>query len=434
MVSTYSLELSTYLLIDRMMQIGIRPDVQHFAGLSERLGMELECIQAILDAETGCPGFNANSYLQVGELLFGTYGLEPIKLTDTGDPSTNDKILEALEHANPQLPTISTIREFREIYKLKSTFVDAIPDYLARHPRDGRIHATFRTTRVVTGRLAASNPNILALPKYGKFASDFRRGLIAESGHVLAEWDLSQIELRVLAHLSQDPVMLSIYRGELRNPDNSLIDLHARLGQRIFGGVAADYAKGERRRHAKIINFMIPMGAQAQGLCLELRKNGLDIDEDDAQRWLEETMALYAGVPVYQQACIAEARRHGYVRCPSGRIRYIGGIHSPRQHARAEAERFAFSTKIQEGAQWIMKQAEACIWNDLLVRLWGQGNWIEPLMQVHDSILLECENEVLARQVHPLMQAMMTYPVDGFSVPIETSGDWGLNLADMQTF
>lgn len=433
-MSVYELELATYPLIARMMQVGIKPDLAHFAGLSKRLEIELQCLQAVLDADTGQPGFNANSYLQVGHLLFDQYGLDPIKFTDTGDPSTNDKILEALEHENSQLPIISTVRDYRETHKLKSTFVDAIPEYLSRWPFDNRIHATFRTTRVITGRLAASDPNVLALPKHGKFAKDFRRGFIAESGHCLGEWDLSQIELRVLAHLSQDPVMLAIFRGKTRGVGGCLIDIHAELAQRIFGVAPNDQDKSKHRLPAKAINFGLPMGMTAHGLCLELRKNGLHVDEDDAQQWIDDTMRLYAGVPIYQQQRIEEARRHGYIRCLSGRLRYIGGIRSPHDAIRAEAERFAFSTPIQEGAQWLMKQAEASVWNDLLVPCWRQGDWIEPLMQVHDAIVLEIEHETLARNVNPLMQAIMTYPVDGFSVPIETSGEWGMNLADFQGF
>ena len=433
-VNVYTLELATYPLIARMMQIGILPDLEHYAQLSERLAIELECIQAVLEDQTGRPGFNANSYLQVGDVLFNQHGLEPIKLTDTGDPSTNDKILEALEHAHGiQVPVLSTIRSYREVYKLKSTFVDVVPSLVHRWPYDSRIHATFRTTRVVTGRLAASDPNILALPKHGKFAKDFRQGLICEPGHVLGEWDLSQIELRMLAHLSQDPIMLAIFRGEMRNRDGTTIDLHSALAERIFGIVPSKQDKSKHRLPVKVINFGLPMGMQAQGLCLELRKNGLDVDEDDAQCWIDETMGLYKGVPVYQQDCIAEARRNGYVRCLSGRVRYIGGINASHEAARSEAERFAYSTKIQEGAQWIMKQAEARIWNDLLVPSWRQGHWIEPLMQVHDAMNIEMDVN-MAQDVHQIMAQIMVIPPNGFSVPIETSGDFGPNLADLREF
>lgn len=428
----YALELGTYPLIDRMHTIGIKPDLAHFAALSTDLQTEIDGLQIALESQTGVEGFNANSGDQVADFVFDRLGLEGVKKTESGRFSTNDKVLEALEHEHPEFPVLGTIREFREVYKLKHTFVDRIPDFVHRYPFDGRVHATFRTTRVVTGRLAASDPNLLAQPKHGKFAKRFRKGWVAAEGWCLGEWDLSQIELRVLAHLSQDPVMLAIFRGEKRNPDGSLIDLHAALAQRIFGVAPKDQDKSKHRLPAKAINFGLPMGMQAQGLTVELRKNGVAIDEDDAQKWIDETMSLYKGVPAYQQGCIAEAKRAGFIRCLSGRIRYIGGIKSRDDRIRSEAERFAFSTKIQEGAQWIMKQNEASIWSDIIVPYGGQ---VQPLLQVHDAIDLEFrDTPELARDVNREMMRIMTRAPKGFSVPIDSSGDYGYNMADMKEF
>ena len=683
----YRLELDTYHLIDRMMMVGIKPDLQHFADLSFKLQGEIEDIQYRLEKAIGRENFNANSYDQVADYLFQTLALPSSKRTPSGGDSTNDIILEGLEKEyGLTYPVISDIREYRESYKLKNTFCvapatrvltsslrwvpigqlakgdtlvgfnentrrgrgndhhrhwresrvlktrrvkkpcyrlvfddgteivcstdhrwlcrstssfekavwvrsdelcledrpkqtrheweiikpanvweedndytsgylagvfdgegclhrprygmrldfaqkqgavleqtkslltgngfhftgdnrrishlnipnaaevmrflgsyrpvrllgrfeqyirenklprmkmattvklisreyigeqevvaletsthtflaeglashncDRIPDFVHRWPRDGRVHATFRTTRVVTGRLAASDPNLLAQPEHGKWAKDFKRGWVAEEGRVLGAWDESQIELRVLAHLSRDEVLLKAYRNK--------VDLHATLAQRIFGGTLADHKKGTKRLAAKAINFGIPMGMQAQGLCLQLKKNGLtETDEDDAQRWLDETSRLYAGVERYKTACIAEARRHGFIRCLSGRIRYIGGIRSWDRATRAEAERYSFSTKIQEGAQWIMKKAEAAVWHDVIRPLHRAGYWIEPLMQVHDALKLEME-ERLAHDMHPMMVWAMTKAVDGMlCVPLAVEGEWGRNFADMESF
>jgi uracil-DNA glycosylase family 4 len=429
----YRLELGTYPLIDRMQRIGIKPDLAHFAALSTRLVGEIEDIRGRLVDATGDPDFNANSGDQVAAFLFDSLGLDGGKKTREGRFSTNDKILEGLEREYG-LEVITDIRAYREVFKLKNTFVDRLPDFVHRYPFDGRIHSTFRTTRVVTGRLAASDPNLLAMPKHGKFAKDFRRGWVPEPGHVLGSWDLSQIELRVLATLSQDPVMLAIFRGEMRNPDGSKIDLHAALAERIFGVKPKDQDGSKHRLPAKAVNFGLPMGMTNMGLAVELRKNGVMVDEDDAQRWIDETMRLYKGVPAYQKGMIEEARRNGYIRCLSGRIRYIGGIRSRDERVRSEAERFAFSTPIQEGAQWVMKQNEASIWEDILVPYWRQGRWIEPLIQIHDDMVMEFENEDLAREVNPLMVECMTQTAKGLSVPIETSGDWGLNWADFKEF
>ena len=417
--STYQLELSTYPLIERMSYVGIKPNLPHFRRLSHVLQEELERLQVSLTNQSGLDSFNANSGDQVADYLFETLGLGEIKRTSSGRGSTNDKVLEALEHEHPEYPVITTIRSYRELYKLKHTFVDRLPDFVRRWPYDGRIHATFRTTRVVTGRLAASDPNLLAMPKHGQFAREFRRGWVPEPGHIFGEWDLSQIELRVLAHLSQDPTLLTAFRDGL--------DLHARLAQRIFGGSEYDHKKGPTRLAAKAINFGIPMGMTYKGLSVELRKNGVDADEDDAQRWLDETMALYARVPLYQDRMAAEAHRHGCVRCLSGRVRYIGGIRSAQRSVHEEARRFAFSTPIQEGATWIAKMAQARIWT-LLENYRKQGRWVEALIWVHDAQLMECEDDsALARDVNRHMVQLMTVQPPSFTVPIETSGEWGRN-------
>lgn len=431
----YALELSTYPLIARMAQVGIKPDLAQFTALSEVLALELERLRTDLYATTDDPAFNANSGDHVAEYLFGRLGLMPLKMTPSGDrASTNDKILEALERANPGLPVISDIRAYRELYKLKYTFVDQLPSFVDRWPYDGRIHATFRTTRVVTGRLAASDPNVLAQPEHGKWAEEFKRGWVAEAGHVLCAWDESQVELRGLAHLSQDPTMLAIYRGELRNPDGSLIDLHAKLAQRVFGGPIEQYMhKCLGRLAAKAVNFGIPMGMTRHGLKIELRKNGLDVDEDDAQKWLDEAALAYPGVPIYKAAMVAEARRHGFIRCLSGRIRYIGGIDSPDERVREEAERFAFSTPIQESATLVMKRAEAYIWQHVLPDHWRRGEYVEPILQVHDCLKTEVA-EGLQDTLNREMQYAMTTAVNPFSVPLAVEGEWGYNMADVEKF
>lgn len=429
--AVYNLELSTYPFIDRMQHIGLKPDLQHFANLSRKLAGEISTLQGRLDVEVGREGLNANSGDQVAEYLFNTLGLDSMKQTSSGRGSTNDKILEALEHEHPEYPVITTIRSFRETYKLKNTFVDRLSDFANRWPRDGRIHSTFRTTRVVSGRLAASDPNILAMPKHGKFAKEFRRGWVPECGHILGSWDLSQIELRIAAHLSQDPIMLATYRGERRNPDGSMIDLHAALAERIFGVKPNLQDDSKHRLPAKAINFGFWMGQTAKGLLVELLKNGMKVAEDDAQRWLDEAHSLYKGARPYMEERAAEARRNGYIRCMGGRIRYIGGIRSPHERTREEAERFAFSTPIQAGAQTVMKTNEARIWNDVIVPLQREGYWIEPIVQIHDDIVLEMQDDIV-KTVAPMMVHCMTKSYEGLSVPIKTSSSAGYNWADMK--
>jgi uracil-DNA glycosylase family 4 len=461
LLPVYQADLATVPLIDRMQQIGLTPDLAHFRSLSADLGSELLEIRARLAERlvtiSGAPvsldaafDFNPNSSDQVGALLFDRFGIPSLKRTPGGDPSTNDKVLEALEKDSkldrPIRDLISIVREYREVYKLKHTFVDQIPDFVNRFPFDGNIHATFRLTRVVTGRLAASDPNLLAMPKHGKFAKRFRQGFVGGDGAYLASWDLSQIELRVLAHLSQDPVLLNAFRTGL--------DLHATLAQRIFGVSPKDQDESKHRLPAKAVNFGIPMGMTEVGLCLELRKNGVDVDEADAKRWLGDTMSLYKRVPEYQQGKIAEARRYGHVSDIRGRRRYIGGIHAFDDAVRSEAERFAFSTPIQAGAQEIMKEAEAYIYQNVLLPRWDRQDHTEPLIQIHDDLVMKTkswgkvsiephtdpvkaakgkkiafvEDDTLDREMR---YAMTKVPAHWLSVPIETSGDTGTNWGSM---
>lgn len=425
--SVYRLELSTYPLIHRMMMVGMLPDLEHFKKLSDKLEGEIARLRESLEVGTGHAGFNANSGDQVSDYLFGELALPEYKRTSPdGRPSTNDKILEALEHEfGVEIPAIGGIRSFRETYKLKHTFVDRIPDFVARYPHDGRVHATFRTTTVVSGRLSASDPNVLAQPEHGTFAADFKRGWIAAPGHVVAAWDESQIELRVLAHLSRDEYLLRAYRDG--------IDLHAALAHRIFGVAPKDQDKHKHRLPAKAINFGIPMGMQEQGLTLELRKNGLDITQQDAADWLAETEKIMPGVVSYKKAMIAQAKQNGYIRCLSGRIRYVGGIKSWDDRIRAEAERFAFSTPIQEGAQWVMKQAEAELWQ-VLCDYRRRGRWVEPLLQQHDALKLEMEDG-LQWEFNDIMRALMIDVVDHcLCVPLDVEGEWGYNFGDMERF
>ena len=435
LLDVYEADLGTVLLIDRMQQIGIKPDLPHFASLSTDLGFELVEIQTRLAQRLVAAGaydldsafaFNCNSTYKVGDLLFQHFGLPVLKETRDGDPSTNDKILEALQKQPGIEPAcrdiIIDIREYREVYKLKHTFVDKIPSYVDRWPHDGRIHASFRITRVTTGRLAASDPNLLALPKHGKFAERFREGFVAGEGHYFGSWDQSQVELRVLAHLSQDPVLLAAYLTGL--------DLHAKLAQRIFGGVEADHKKGITRLAAKAINFGLPMGMTNIGLCVELKKNGVDVNEDDAQRWLDETMALYAYVPLYQQEKIAEGRRLGFVTDICGRRFYVGGIRSSHKATRAEAERQAGALPIQAGAQEVMKVAEAAIWR-MIVRRQDAGEWIEPIIQIHDDVILEFDKRLVHSVNVEMVHCMTKVPAHLISVPLETSGDAGDCWGDM---
>lgn len=427
----YRLDLATYPILDRMMRVGIQPDPEAFARLAVLLDREIAKLRASLAAITGWDEFNPNSGDQVATYIFDVLGCEPIgKKTEGGRFSTNDKVLEAVQRMYPEYPQIADIRSYREYFKLRWTFVERLPELVDRWPHDERIHCQLLLTRTPSGRLAAKDPNLLAMPKHGKFAKAFRACFVPKPGCLFLSSDESQVELRVLAHLSQDPVMCAIFRGERRNADGSIIDLHAAMAQRIFGVEPRDQDETAHRLPAKAINFGLPMGMQAQGLTLELRKGGLDVDESDAQRWIDEADKLYAAVPDYKARCVREAEQNGFVRCLSGRIRYVGGIRSRDKRVRAEAERFAFSTPIQEGAQWIGKGVLASCWRDIYVPERRQGHYVEPVLWIHDDLLSEVQaNRVKA--LAPVLQRIMTTAPAGFSIPLETKPEAGLNWAEM---
>lgn len=429
----YALDLATYPMLDRMMQVGIQPDLPAFEALAAVLDTELTQLRASLQSVTGDTDFNPNSGDQVAAYLFDTLQLEPLgKRTSSGRESTNDKVLEALEkYYQKDFPQIADIRSYREYYKLRWTFVARLPELVNKWPRDQRIHCELMLNRTPSGRLAAKNPNLLAMPKHGTFAKAFRRCFVPGADHLFLSADESQVELRVGGHLSQDPVMLAIYRGERRNPDGSKIDVHTNMCTRVTGKRhKADQTSAERTA-AKAVNFGFWMGQTAVGLCLELRKGGLDVDEDDAQKWIDEANTLYAGAAEYKQRCIAEAQRTGYIRCMSGRLRYIGGIRSRDERVRAEAERFAFSTPIQEGAQYIGKRALARAWTDVFVPRRRAGQYVEPLLWTHDDLLSEVD-EAQVFEVAREVQACLQEAPPGFSVPLETTPEMGLDWASME--
>lgn len=458
---TYALEVSTYPLIDRMGEVGMKPNLQVFARLSQMLAGRLADVQLDIEKKTGIRDFNANSGDQVADYLYGRLGLEPLKMTRGGEReprgSTNDMILEVFEKEHGQeYPVIADFRNYREYFKLKHTFVDRVPAFIQRHPFDGRVHATFRTTRVITGRLSASDPNILAQPEHGDFAPDFKAGWVAEDGHLVCNWDLSQIELRVLAHLSQDPVLMRTYLFECPHSKdwqsgktfcrrNSCVlkgDLHASLAHTVFGLQPDQQDDHKHRFPAKAHNFGLPMGMTCHGLMIQLRRNGVEVDESGAQEWIDASNKLYRLVPVYKLEKAAEARRNGFVRCLSGRIRYIGGIRNKDERVRSEAERFAFSTPIQEGATWIAKTAQALMWDQVFHYAYRQGyykggsrgRWVEPLCWVHDALKAEVAEEMV-QTVHPLVVSCMTTQVGHLlSVPIGVEGKSGPNFARMERF
>lgn len=425
----YDVDMSIIPMIDRMQQIGIAADVPHFRALGEFFKMEeglnLDAIEAMVGRR-----LNPNSGDQVAELLYDELQLQDqllnlkLKKTKEGRFSTNDKTLDAIKTLHP---IVGLIQEGREIRKLRSTYCETIPDLVAA---DGRLHPNYRITRTETGRLSASDPNVLALPKHSERGKLIRYGFLAGEGHELGEWDLSQIEMCMFAHDSQDPVLCAAIIAGL--------DLHydtaARviLGLSIPDGVKKDWYAARvtkaQRFAAKAVNFGILMGITAFGLLDQLHKNGqlrwtIDMCEELLATWHR----IYKVASDYIKAKHAEARQHGFVRDCWGRLRWLEGIHSHDDYIRAEAERMAQATPTQSGAQGIMKRIMRAAW-PLLVEMRKQV-WVEPLLQIHDALVLEYD-VAAAEMIDQMMMYVMTNTVE-LRVPVRAAKATGFRLSDL---
>jgi len=433
-------DLGALPMIDRMQTVGLKVDLDYFHDLSPFFQTEWDNYQQKLDAFAG-RHLNVNSGDQVAEYLFDQLRLTPGKKTKGGRPSTNDKILEGLRK-DPRTSekgqhAIDLIQEVREIRKLKSAFCDKMPGYVRS---DGRIHPNFRVTRVATGRLAASDPNLLAFPKHSHRGKLIRAGFIADTGHNLGEWDLDQIEMRVMAIDADDDVMIAEFL--------SGIDKHTATASMIFGKKPEDVDKEIERFAAKAVNFGILMGITEHGLLDQFKKNGsykgmttrynriteedekvrIEWDLDECKGLLKEWHRIYPKSSRYMSDKHAEARRYGYVRDLFGRLRYIPGVRSYDKFVRAAAERDAQSTPIQSGAQGIVKRWMKAVW-DRLPALQAQGVYVEPLLQIHDALILEFDTEHYAK-VNALVLGALD-ELQWFPISVSAKGKSGERWSDL---
>lgn len=409
-------------MIDRMQSVGLGVDVQHYHDLSTLFAMEMADLQDQINTAAGMV-VNAASGDQVAEWLFGRLKLPSKKKTDGGRPSTNDKVLEALRKradiGEAGRRAIELVQEYREVQKLKRTFSDKIPKFV--NPRTGRVHPMLRVTRVATGRLSAGGGlNWLAMPKRSERGLLIREGVVAAPGRVLGSWDLSQIELCVLAIDSGDERMLAQFA--------SGHDFHLMGAAERYGKKPEDVTYDERYTQ-KAINFGTLMGITEHGLLDQFHKNGnMNVTLEDCRRQLADWHKDYPQASSYIYGKHAEARRYGYVRDMWGRLRYLPGVHSPDKYIREEALRQAQATPIQSGAQGIEKRLMAAIWRRL-PQLWEMGVWVEPLLQVHDDLLFEVQADavsLLDDLIHDALSELQCFPI-----PITAKGETGARWSDL---
>ena len=347
-----------------MERAGIVVDRALLVGMAARAGEEIARLERELQTLAGEP-VNLNSGPQLSKLLFEQFGLKSGRRTKTGF-STDQGTLEELagEHPFPKM-----LLEYRALSKLKSTYLDALPQQV--DPADGRVHTTYHQAGAATGRLSSSDPNLQNIPIRTAQGRAIRQAFIAPPGGVLVGADYSQIELRVMAHLSGDPNLIEAFQsGE---------DVHANTARRIFN-VAGELDPALRSR-AKIVNFGVMYGMGARSLSQQM---GIELAE--AQQFIAHYFRVYARVREYLDHTVEEARGRGYVATLLGRRRYLPGLSSTNGAERSFAERAAINTPIQGTAADLMKLAMIRVRRSLK-RSWPSARL---LLQVHDELLLEC--------------------------------------------
>ncbi len=384
---------------------GVRLDVAALAAMGEELQQRLDVLMAEIYALAGGE-FNINSPPQLREVLFERLGLSKkgVRRGKTGYSTDVDVLTRlAAEHAVP-----AKILEYRGLSKLKSTYVDALP--AAVNPRTGRLHTSFNQTVAVTGRLSSSSPNLQNIPIRGEEGRRIRAAFIAAPGHLLVAADYSQIELRVLAHLSGDPALVEAFRTGA--------DIHARTAAEMFH-VLPGTVTPEMRRAAKVINFGILYGMGAQRLAHEL-----SLPVPEAQRYIESYFARFAGVRRFLDETIAMARERGYVSTICGRRRMMRDLASRDRAAAQAAERTATNTPIQGSAADIIKLAMVA-----LDRRLGEEGLLAPMtLQVHDELVFEVAEGDLTR-AESLIRSEMEGVLE-LAVPLKVDIGAGRNWAE----
>ncbi|MEX2303205.1 MAG: DNA polymerase I [Bryobacterales bacterium] len=399
-------ELPLAAVLAGMEEAGILVDAQTLASLSMELGKNIDAITREIHAIAGST-FNINSPKQLGKVLFEDLGLPaPVRRGKGKALSTASDVLEGLATAHE---IAAKVLDHRQYTKLKNTYVDALP--LLIDPQTGRLHTTFNPTGSATGRLSSSNPNLQNIPVRTELGRQIRAAFISRPGWNLLAGDYSQIELRILAHLSGDPTLLDAFRkGE---------DIHTRTAAEVFGIPPLAVGADERRR-AKAVNFGIVYGLSPFGLSQQL-----GIPQKESRAYIQAYFELYAGVKSFIDGTIEQARESGVSRTMFGRLRPITDLHAKNPAARGFAERTAINSPIQGSAADLIKMAMIRVDR----RLRDENNQALMLLQVHDELLFEVpegETAAVAAMVKKEMEAVFK-----LKVPLVADIKVGKNWRDM---
>jgi DNA polymerase-1 len=367
------IELPVAEILFRMERTGVLLDRTLLATQSGELGRKMLELEQRAYQEAGQP-FNLGSPKQIGDILFTQKGLPVVKKTPSGAPSTDEETLEqlALDH-----PIARAILDYRGMAKLKSTYTDKLPQMI--NPATGRVHTSYSQATAVTGRLASSDPNLQNIPARTAEGRRIREAFIAPPGHMLVSADYSQIELRIMAHLSNDAGLLSAFAEDR--------DIHTATAAEVFG-VPLDAVSTDQRRMAKVINFGLIYGMSAFGLASQL-----NLERAAAQAYIDRYFARYPGVADYMQRTREAARSQGYVETVFGRRLYLPEINARNPQRRQGAERAAINAPMQGTAADLIKLAM------IAVQRWLDAEKLKSrlLLQVHDELILEVPEHELDR-------------------------------------
>jgi DNA polymerase-1 len=402
-----TIDLPLMPVLSRMEIAGVKIDTAALSRMSVELEKQCDArakeIQAIAGME-----FNVNSPRQLGDVLFNKLGLpKPVKY---GKGKTISTAVDVLEDLAVEHEIARKVLDFRQLSKLKSTYVDSLPTLV--DSRTGRVHTTFNPAGTATGRLSSTNPNLQNIPIRSELGREIRSAFIAEPGNVLLSADYSQIELRLLAHFSEDPLLVEAYRRE--------DDIHQLTASEVFG-VPPMLITAEHRSRAKAVNFGIVYGISPFGLAAQL-----GIEQKEAKKYIDTYFERYKGVRAFIERVLEETRREQRVRTLFGRIRPIPDINSKNANMRGFAERTAVNTPLQGTAADVIKLAMIKIDGEIIRRKLRS----RMTLQVHDELVFEVpekEIDVMRELVREHMQNV--YP---FKVPLMVDIGVGQNWRDLE--
>src|SRR5215468_4304093 len=377
----HEIEMPLVAVLAALEMRGVMVDAAYLRQMSQHLQVQMDALLQEIFTQVG-EEFNINSPPQLQHILFDVLKLPTGKKTKTGY-STDVSVLEnlALEHELPRL-----ILDYRHLAKMKSTYVDALPQMI--HPQTGRIHTSFNQTITETGRLSSSNPNLQNIPIRSDLGREMRRAFVAAPGHVLVSADYSQIELRLLAHMSGDPVLIDAFRAGQ--------DIHTRTAMEVFG-VDGSVVDSDMRRMAKTVNFGILYGLSPFGLAQRLH-----ISNDAARTYIDGYFARYPGVKACLDGILAAARQQGYVTTLLQRRRYLPDITNANRTIREAAERTAINMPFQGSAADLIKLAMVHLHHQIVT----EHLPCHMLLQIHDELLFEIPENAVEEMVPRIIETM----------------------------